>query len=126
MENEHELSYETLTRVYLGSYEHYKSVGAEVEYLEPGFELQGAKMDHKEQRKVAHLGYRKKKWGMKKNEEFRSLFILEMILEAKVSFVTRRGHVGGLEDDEERLLDEFHELETSFDVLDTPCDARAT
>ncbi|GKE30551.1 hypothetical protein Tco_1445935, partial [Tanacetum coccineum] len=44
MENEHELSYETLTRVYLGSYEHYKSVGAEVEYLEPGFELQGAKM----------------------------------------------------------------------------------
>ncbi|GKB31708.1 hypothetical protein Tco_0871109 [Tanacetum coccineum] len=29
MENEHELSYETLTRVYLGSYEHYKSVGAE-------------------------------------------------------------------------------------------------
>ncbi|GKE45921.1 hypothetical protein Tco_1473205 [Tanacetum coccineum] len=44
MENEHELSYETLTRVYLGSYEHYKSVGAEVEYPEPGFELQGAKM----------------------------------------------------------------------------------
>ncbi|GJQ93648.1 hypothetical protein Tco_0004787 [Tanacetum coccineum] len=44
MENEHELGYETLTRVYLGSYEHYKSVGAEVEYLEPGFELQGAKM----------------------------------------------------------------------------------
>ncbi|GJV25364.1 hypothetical protein Tco_1378059 [Tanacetum coccineum] len=44
MENEHELSYETLTRVYLGSYEHYKSVEAEVEYLEPGFELQGAKM----------------------------------------------------------------------------------
>ncbi|GJW12674.1 hypothetical protein Tco_1578501 [Tanacetum coccineum] len=62
---------------------------------------------------------------MKKNEEFRSLFILEMILEAKVSFVTRRGHVGGLEDDEERLLDELHELETSFDVLDTPCDAAA-
>ncbi|GKA35806.1 hypothetical protein Tco_0722297, partial [Tanacetum coccineum] len=31
-----------------------------------------------------------------------------------------RGHVGGLEDDEERLLDELHELETSFDVLDTP------
>ncbi|GJZ86960.1 hypothetical protein Tco_0658570 [Tanacetum coccineum] len=30
MENEHELSYETLTRVYLGSYEHYKSVGAEI------------------------------------------------------------------------------------------------
>ncbi|GJZ59829.1 hypothetical protein Tco_0615645 [Tanacetum coccineum] len=44
MENEHELSYETLTRVYLGSYEHYKSVEAEVEHPEPGFELQGAKM----------------------------------------------------------------------------------
>nr|GEZ45587.1 retrovirus-related Pol polyprotein from transposon TNT 1-94 [Tanacetum cinerariifolium] len=39
MENEHELSYETLTRVSLGSYEHYKSVGAEVEPLEPGFEF---------------------------------------------------------------------------------------
>ncbi|GJS67781.1 hypothetical protein Tco_0682346 [Tanacetum coccineum] len=39
MENEHELSYETLTRVYLGSYEHYKSVGAEVKHPEPGFEL---------------------------------------------------------------------------------------
>ncbi|GKE52787.1 hypothetical protein Tco_1487943 [Tanacetum coccineum] len=44
MENEHELSYETLTRVYLGSYEHYKGVGAEVEHSKPGFELQGAKM----------------------------------------------------------------------------------
>nr|GEV86528.1 hypothetical protein [Tanacetum cinerariifolium] len=36
MENEHELSYETLTRVYLRSYEHYKSVGADAELLEPG------------------------------------------------------------------------------------------
>ncbi|GKE15596.1 hypothetical protein Tco_1423173 [Tanacetum coccineum] len=44
MENEHALSYENLTRVYLGSYEHYKSVEAEVEHPEPGFELQGAKM----------------------------------------------------------------------------------
>ncbi|GJW73244.1 hypothetical protein Tco_0132614 [Tanacetum coccineum] len=44
MENEDDLSYETLKRVYLGSYEHYKSVGAEVEHPEPGFELQGAKM----------------------------------------------------------------------------------
>nr|GEV43587.1 hypothetical protein [Tanacetum cinerariifolium] len=35
MENEHELSYESLTKVYLGSYEDYKSVGAEVEPLEP-------------------------------------------------------------------------------------------
>nr|GEY49563.1 hypothetical protein [Tanacetum cinerariifolium] len=39
MENEHELSYEALTRVYLESYENYKSVGAEVELLEAGFEL---------------------------------------------------------------------------------------
>ncbi|GJS94587.1 hypothetical protein Tco_0801555 [Tanacetum coccineum] len=44
MENEHELSYETLKRVYLGSYEHYKGVVAEVEHSKPGFELQGAKM----------------------------------------------------------------------------------
>ncbi|GJV98750.1 transposase, Ptta/En/Spm, transposase, Tnp1/En/Spm-like protein [Tanacetum coccineum] len=62
---------------------------------------------------------------MKKNEEFRSLFILEMILEAKVCYVTRRGHVGGLEDDEERLCDELHKLETSFGVLVCPCDAAA-
>nr|GEV87547.1 hypothetical protein [Tanacetum cinerariifolium] len=39
MENEHELSYETLTRVYLGEYEHYKSVAAGLEPLEPRFEL---------------------------------------------------------------------------------------
>nr|GEW05279.1 hypothetical protein [Tanacetum cinerariifolium] len=39
MENERKWSYETLTRVYLGSYEHYKGIGAEVELLEPGFEL---------------------------------------------------------------------------------------
>nr|GEV86584.1 hypothetical protein [Tanacetum cinerariifolium] len=39
MENEHELSYETLTRVYLRSYEYYKSVGAGVELVEPWFEL---------------------------------------------------------------------------------------
>ncbi|GJU04704.1 hypothetical protein Tco_1121134 [Tanacetum coccineum] len=37
----------------------------------------------------------------------------------------KRGHVRGIEDDEERLLDELNELETSFDVLDTPCDAAA-
>ncbi|GJY37711.1 hypothetical protein Tco_0424075 [Tanacetum coccineum] len=44
MENEHELSYETLTRVYLGSYEHYKGVLSEVEHSKPGFELQCSKM----------------------------------------------------------------------------------
>ncbi|GJR88946.1 hypothetical protein Tco_0212957, partial [Tanacetum coccineum] len=78
---------------------------------EPGLELMAWKL--------------RRKWGMKKNEEFRSLFILEMILEAKVSFVTKRGHVRGLEDYEERLLYELNEVETSFDVLDTPCDAAA-
>ena len=42
MKNEHELSSKTLTRVYVWSYEHHKGVGAEVEPLEPGFELQRA------------------------------------------------------------------------------------
>ncbi|GJR26787.1 hypothetical protein Tco_1103019 [Tanacetum coccineum] len=65
MENEHELGYETLTRVYLGSYEHYKGVVAEVEHSKPGFELQGAKMVEmgrfgiiREQRIAAYKGYR--------------------------------------------------------------------
>ncbi|GJZ90684.1 hypothetical protein Tco_0662611 [Tanacetum coccineum] len=44
MEIAHELSYETLTRVYFESYEYYNSVGEEVEHPEPGFELQGSKM----------------------------------------------------------------------------------
>ncbi|GJV68197.1 hypothetical protein Tco_1483706 [Tanacetum coccineum] len=97
MENEHELSYETLTRVYLGSYEHYKSVEAEVEYLEPGFELQGAKMDHMEQRMFAQLGYRKKKWGMRMNEGLWVLFIGKGPLEAKVSLQSDLGHMEHLE-----------------------------
>nr|GEW37899.1 retrovirus-related Pol polyprotein from transposon TNT 1-94 [Tanacetum cinerariifolium] len=68
MENEQELRYETFTRVYLGSYEHYKGVGAEVELLEPGIELQGSKMVEmdffndpriiREQRIAAYKGYR--------------------------------------------------------------------
>nr|GEV65907.1 hypothetical protein [Tanacetum cinerariifolium] len=41
MENEHELSYETLTKKILRSYEHYKSVGAEVKLLEPRFTSRG-------------------------------------------------------------------------------------
>ncbi|GJW06062.1 hypothetical protein Tco_1568485 [Tanacetum coccineum] len=80
MENEHELTYETLTRVYLGSYEYYKSVEAEVEHPKPRFELQGARMDHMEQRMFALLGYRKKKWGKKMNEGFCFLFIGEWSL----------------------------------------------
>ncbi|GKB15990.1 hypothetical protein Tco_0849913 [Tanacetum coccineum] len=63
MENEHEMSYETLTRVYLGSYEHYKSVGAEVEHPEPGFELQGAKMIEEVDGVVACRGYFGQKGG---------------------------------------------------------------
>ena len=39
MENEHELIYKILTRVYVWSFEHYKGIGAEVEPLKPGFEL---------------------------------------------------------------------------------------
>ncbi|GKE84830.1 hypothetical protein Tco_1558572, partial [Tanacetum coccineum] len=31
----------------------------------------------------------------------------------------------GLEDDEERLHDELHELESSYGVLFTPCDVAA-
>ncbi|GJT07092.1 hypothetical protein Tco_0841554 [Tanacetum coccineum] len=61
MENEHELGYETLTRVYLGSYEHYKGVGAEVEYPEPGFDYSletGSLRIHIEQRIAAMMGYR--------------------------------------------------------------------
>ncbi|GJV02601.1 ribonuclease H-like domain-containing protein [Tanacetum coccineum] len=69
----------------IGSYEHYKSIGAVVEYLEPGFELQGAKMDHMEQRMFAQLGYRKKKWGMRMNEGLWVLFIGKGPLEAKIS-----------------------------------------
>ncbi|GJW08519.1 hypothetical protein Tco_1570942 [Tanacetum coccineum] len=65
MENEHELSYETLTRVYLGSYEHYKGVLEGMKLIEPGFELQGAKMVEmgrfgiiREQRIATYKGYR--------------------------------------------------------------------
>ncbi|GJV19732.1 hypothetical protein Tco_1368752 [Tanacetum coccineum] len=86
MENEHELSYETLTRVYLGSYEHYKCVGAEVEYPKPGFELQGEKIvDHMEQRMFAQLGYRKKKSGMRMYEGLWVLFIVARPLAGKNS-----------------------------------------
>ncbi|GKC01413.1 hypothetical protein Tco_0987549 [Tanacetum coccineum] len=82
MENKHELSYETLTRVYLGSYEHYKGVVAEVEHSKPGFELQGSKMVEmghfgiiREQRIAAYNGYEIREWGMKKNEVLWLLFI---------------------------------------------------
>nr|GEU53621.1 hypothetical protein [Tanacetum cinerariifolium] len=57
MENEHELSYETLKRVYLGSYENYKGIGKEVELLEPGFELQGSKIVEMGQFGITSYGY---------------------------------------------------------------------
>ncbi|GJU37881.1 hypothetical protein Tco_1186235 [Tanacetum coccineum] len=41
----------------------------------------------------------------------------ELDLEAKGSYVTRRGHVGGLEGDEEGLEDVLFKLESSLDVL---------
>ncbi|GJW64091.1 putative reverse transcriptase domain-containing protein [Tanacetum coccineum] len=47
----------------------------------------------------------------------------ELDLEAKGSYVTRRGHVGGLEDDEDKLEDVLFKLETSYGELDGPCDA---
>ncbi|GJX62555.1 hypothetical protein Tco_0295455 [Tanacetum coccineum] len=56
--------------------------------------------DHKEQRKVAHLGYRKKKWGMRMNEGLWVLFIGKGPLEAKETYVIRLGHMG---DDVESL-----------------------
>ncbi|GKD59291.1 hypothetical protein Tco_1296800 [Tanacetum coccineum] len=80
MENEYELSYKTLKRVYLGSYEHYKSVGA---------------------------------------VPLRNFF--------KQRIAAMMGYSGGrgLEDDEEWLHDELNELESSYGVLFTPCDAAA-
>ncbi|GJU74601.1 reverse transcriptase domain-containing protein [Tanacetum coccineum] len=67
-------------------------IGEEVEYLEPGFELQGAKMDHKEQRIVSHLGYRKRKVGASWNEGYEVLFILEITKGAKQASRSDVGH----------------------------------
>nr|GEY96037.1 hypothetical protein [Tanacetum cinerariifolium] len=102
MKNEHELSYETLTRVYLGSYEHYKSVGEELELLEPAFELQGSRM--------VEMG------------QFR--IFLEKIIAAIKGYRGGR-HVSGLEDDEEGLYDVLFKLESSLGVLFFPCDVAA-
>ncbi|GJZ68424.1 hypothetical protein Tco_0631664 [Tanacetum coccineum] len=106
MENEHELSYETLTRVYLGSYEHYKSVGAVVEYLEPGFELQGAKMDHMGAKDCCLMGLRKKRCGASCNEGFEVLFIVKIIKEAKIAYGFVMGRVEQLGGDVLKLHDE--------------------
>ena len=68
MENEHELSYETLTRVYLGSYEHYKGVGVEVEPLEPGFEFDDQEWVEMGSFLFVRLGSRL--WGFKASNYF--------------------------------------------------------
>ncbi|GJV50494.1 hypothetical protein Tco_1440706 [Tanacetum coccineum] len=49
----------------------------------------------------------------------------ELNLEAKGGYVIWLGHVGGIEDDEEGLLDVLVKLETSYGELDGPCDAVA-
>ncbi|GJT27660.1 hypothetical protein Tco_0907935 [Tanacetum coccineum] len=117
MENEHELSYETLTRVYLGSYEHYKGVGAEVEHSKPGFELQGSKMVETgsiRAKDCFYNGYEIREWGMKKNEEFRFLFIGKGPLRLKVCLKSEMGHVYKLGRDVEKLVDVVYKLGSSF------------
>ncbi|GJR24248.1 hypothetical protein Tco_0972775 [Tanacetum coccineum] len=57
---------------------------------------------------------------MSSNGVFKVLFIGEIDLEAKGGYVTRIGHVGGLEGDEEGLEDVLFKLETSFHVLFSP------
>ncbi|GJZ44922.1 hypothetical protein Tco_0592518 [Tanacetum coccineum] len=93
MENEHELSYETLTRVYLGSYEHYKSVEAEVEHPEPGFECQGAKM--------VEMG----RFG--KYFHFYALYLANEVLVTKGALKSEVGHLDMLEHEVGRLCDEY-------------------
>nr|GEW66401.1 reverse transcriptase domain-containing protein [Tanacetum cinerariifolium] len=108
MENECELSYETLTRVYLRLNKHYKSVGAGVKLLEPGFEL-----DDQEWVEMGSFLFRRK-WGLSYNERFMALSIHEMDLEAKVSYEIWLGYVGGLEYDVEGLLDVFLSYKVSL------------
>ncbi|GJV00131.1 hypothetical protein Tco_1329401 [Tanacetum coccineum] len=101
MENEHELSYETLTRVYLGSYEHYKGVGAEVEHSKPGFELQGSKMDHMGAKDCCLMGLRKKRCGASCNEGCMPLFIVKKLEKnVKTNKSRRRARIVILEDED--------------------------
>nr|GFB50174.1 hypothetical protein [Tanacetum cinerariifolium] len=67
----------------------------------------------------------RKNWGRSYNERFMALFIHEIDLEAKVSYVIWLGHVRGLEDDVEGLFDVLFKLESSLDVLVCPCVAAA-
>ncbi|GJW74807.1 hypothetical protein Tco_0134177 [Tanacetum coccineum] len=104
MENEHELSYETLTRVYLGSYEHYKGVVAEVEHSKPGFELQGAKMVETGQNRDFRLRTaRVTTPGLRKGP-----------LRLKVCLKSEMGHVYKLGRDVEKLVDVVYKLGSSF------------
>ncbi|GJU26166.1 hypothetical protein Tco_1164787 [Tanacetum coccineum] len=108
MENEHELSYETLTRVYLGSYEHYKGVGAEVEHSKPGFELQGAKMVETGQNRDFRLRTaRVTTLGLRFLVSFAS-FLLKVCLKSEM------GHVYKLGRDVEKLVDVVYKLGSSF------------
>ncbi|GJV10569.1 hypothetical protein Tco_1352110 [Tanacetum coccineum] len=104
MENEHELSYETLTRVYLGSYEHYKGVVAELEHSKPGFELQGAKMVETGQNRDFRLRTaRVTTPGLRKGP-----------LRLKVCLKSEMGHVYKLGRDVEKLVDVVYKLGSSF------------
>ncbi|GJZ02722.1 hypothetical protein Tco_0520683 [Tanacetum coccineum] len=104
MENEHELSYETLTRVYLGSYEHYKGVVAEVEHSKPGFELQGSKMVETGQNRDFRLRTaRVTTPGLRKGP-----------LRLKVCLKSEMGHVYKLGRDVEKLVDVVYKLGSSF------------
>nr|GEY66525.1 hypothetical protein [Tanacetum cinerariifolium] len=97
METEHELSYETLTRVYLGSYEHYKSVGSGVEPFEPGFkfddqewvEIRTFSFDLLDQRIDSRNGLQRRKWGMSKNEGCSPLFIVLKTLDGQGNFMDK-------------------------------------
>nr|GEY57868.1 hypothetical protein [Tanacetum cinerariifolium] len=101
MENEHELSYETLTRVYLRSYEHYKSVGVEVELLEPRFDL-----DDQEWRR---------KWGMSRNEGITPLLIPILKLKGQSDGMRCHGSVlaelYGLGRDQREDVEHFRAME---------------
>ncbi|GKA20874.1 hypothetical protein Tco_0700863 [Tanacetum coccineum] len=57
---------------------------------------------------------------MKKNEVFWFLFIGELNLEAKGGYEIKRGLVGGLEGDEEGLVDVLFKLESSYGEIGLP------
>ncbi|GJX24042.1 hypothetical protein Tco_0228487 [Tanacetum coccineum] len=88
-----------------GSYEHYKSVGAEVEYLEPGFELQGAKM--------VEMGHLLELIGAKDSCLIWVIFKIEEVKEAHESDVR---HLEGLVDEVLKLWSELYKLGIAIDM----------